>query len=305
MMQTKSDITLLILAAGLGSRFGGDKQLEIVGQNNETLMDYAIFDAAKAGFTKVVFVIRKSFETYFKSYILPKYANLIEVNYVLQEINDLPGNFSIPEKRQKPWGTGQALLSARNEIKNHFVSINADDYYGREAFVMMANGLKNTQTNKQALMIAYKLKNTLSKHGTVSRGICQVDENQILKEITEHTKIFRKHNKIYSALKDETTVLLAQNAITSMNFFGFSPDIFDEINNCFKQFLSKNSNHLSAEFYLPWAVSELNKNRKIELKVQVTDEQWMGMTYEQDKSEVINKLKALTKTGFYPAKLFK
>ena len=289
-------ITLLVLAAGMGSRYGELKQLDSVGNNGETLMDYAVFDARKAGFSEVVFVIRKSFEKDFIQNIASKYAPYIRVKYVYQEI-DLREN----PKRTKPWGTAHAVLMAKEIIHNPFAVINADDFYGTNAFQEMYRFLHSKE--ESYALVAYKLHNTLSKHGSVSRGICRVNKDFFLENIVEHTHIIQKNNHILSQV-DNNDVLLEQDGFTSLNFFGLQTDIFPILEKEFARFYKKHKADNQAEFYLPKLINDSIHTYQKRIKVLVTNDRWLGITYAKDKRYVEKILKKMHQNGDYPQNLF-
>ncbi len=290
-------ISLLILAAGMGSRYGGLKQLDSVGINGETLMDYAVFDAKRAGFSEVVFVIRKSFEKEFVAKIASKYNPFIRIKYVFQKIN--PGQNS---GRNKPWGTAHAVLMAKDVIRKPFAVINADDYYGIQAFQEMYRFL-HSKPASYALM-AYKLRNTLSEYGSVSRGICRVNPQFYLENIVEHTHIISENNRIISRF-DNHEILLNPDDVTSMNFFGLQTDIFPILEKEFDAFYQKNKTDNKAEFYLPKLINDSIHNYQKQVKVLVTNEAWLGITYAKDKQKVAGSLKEMHRKGLYPQKLYK
>jgi len=297
--------TLLILAAGLGSRYGGLKQLDQVGPSGETLMDYSIFDAIKAGFGKVVFVIRKSFEEDFKNYIFSKYTKYIPIDYVFQELDMLPDGYKLPEERIKPWGTGHAVLVAQNKIDTPFAVINADDFYGRDSFMAMSsflNALDQENTNTYCLL-AFKLKNTLSEFGSVSRGLCFLDKNDYLINIEEHTKISISNNRIISE-KDDKKFDLSEDAPVSMNLMGFTPSAFKYFRYYFNDFIDKNINELKAELYLPEVLSKIIKSGSGKVRVLPSNEKWFGVTYKEDKETVVVNISQMIEKGIYPKKLW-
>ena len=296
--------TLLVLAAGMGSRYGGLKQMDGLGSNGETIMDYSVFDAARAGFGKVIFVIRKSFEKDFKDIFTNRFKGVIDVDFVYQEIEDIPQGSSYNTERTKPWGTGHAVLMAATAIKEPFTVINADDFYGADAFKVMADFLtKNAKNTNRYSMVGYRLGNTLSESGPVSRGICTVDENGILKTVVERTHIERSGGIIF--YKDGTTkVDIAENELVSMNFWGFTPDFFTHLEQLFKEFLKQNGQSATAEFYIPFAVNDLINHKKAEVEVLQTTAKWFGVTYQDDRNSAILSINNLIKKGEYPSKLW-
>lgn len=299
--------TLVIMAAGLGSRFGGIKQLEPVGPSGEIIMDYSIFDAIEAGFEKVVFIIRKDIEEDFKEVIGNRISKLIDTEYVLQDMTALPEGFSVPEGRVKPWGTGHAVLSCKNVVKGPFAVINADDYYGKEAFVRVNEYLKNPDTIKEKYnfcMAAFRLGNTLSENGTVTRGVCQVDENHILLDVNETFDI-RKDGDMATATRDGKDLRISLEQPVSMNMWGFTAEFIDELDARFAQFLSGiQGNEMKAEYLLPSIVDDLIREGSARVKVLDTKDKWFGVTYQNDKELVRDSLNKLVAEGVYPKKLF-
>lgn len=287
--------TLLILAAGMGSRYGGLKQLDHLGPNGETIMDYSVKYAIEAGYGKVVFVIRKSMEADFKEFILSKYCHKITCEYVFQELDVLPDGFTVNPERVKPYGTAHAILVAQDAIKEPFTVINADDFYGKNSFQVMSDFLKNAdnQTESQFAMVGYQLKNTLSENGSVSRGVCVADEHHRLTSITEMTKISRTANGIQNAAEDGTITPLDENTVVSMNFWGFTPFFFQCLNDLFIDFLKNNNDNPKSEFQIPTVINHFLQNKTAEIQVLVTDSQWFGVTYKEDRPVVVEKLKNL------------
>lgn len=296
--------TFLILAAGMGSRFGGLKQIEPVGPNDETLIDYSIYDAIRSGFGKIVFVIRRSFSEEFKALFSPKLKGKIEVDYVFQELDDLPQGFSLPEGRTKPWGTAHAILAARNVIKEPFCALNADDFYGYDACRVMAGFLKTSVNPNEYSMVGYKLSNTLSNYGSVSRGICSVDGNNFLNKITETVKILRKNGKIISIEADGSEKELTGDESVSMNIWGFKPSVFPQLEKNFANFLKQHIHEPKSESFIPSVVADLINSKQATVKVLEADSLWFGVTYKEDKPRVVSKINELIKAGDYPEKLF-
>jgi UTP-glucose-1-phosphate uridylyltransferase len=296
--------TLLILAAGMGSRYGGLKQIEPVGPNGETILEYSVFDAIRAGFGKVVFVIRESFAVDFKIRFESKLAGKIEIEYVYQEINKLPKGFELPEGREKPWGTGHAVLMAKNVINEPFAAINADDFYGAGAYKVISNFLTKSVNKDKYAMVGYQLNKTLSDFGSVSRGMCETDGNNILTKITETHKIRQENNTIICESENNETVKMTGNETVSMNFWGFQPSVFDHIENQFIEFLQKNIQVPKSEFYIPYVVFDMIKSGKANVEVLKADSPWFGVTYQDDKPFVIEQIKKLTDQGVYPEKLW-
>ncbi len=265
--------TLIAMAAGMGSRFGGLKQAAKFGNAEKTMLDFAIEDAMLAGFDKIAFVIRKDIEKIFRETVSKKYEDKIDVRYSFQE----QCGQKLPEGRTKPWGTGHAVLSMANEVNEPFLAINADDFYGRNVYPTSAEFLDNAQSNQYALA-GYKLKNTLSENGTVSRGICKCNENLILTNIQEHTGL----KKDGSNIVDENGNIFTGDEFTSLNFWAFPKEFMQILGTYFEEFLSKNSNSMKAEFYLPFAVDKAVKSDKASAKILPTDEKWQGVTYKED-----------------------
>lgn len=299
--------TLLILAAGMGSRYGGLKQIDTLGPNGETIIDYSMYDARKNGFGKIVFVIRKSIEQDFKEVILNKYQHLIEVDYVLQEIDSLPQGFVCPKDRVKPWGTAHAILMAKDKINTFFAVINGDDFYGNHAFETMSAYLKTLSISKDSdaySMVAYPLSQTLSENGTVSRGVCSENAEGFLINVKEHTKIQEIDNKIINQNPDGTQTYLNPQTPVSMNFWGFHPSLFNHLENMFIDFLHENIHDIKSEFYIPFAIDDLLKSNKAKVKVLKTKSDWFGVTYQEDRQKVIDTFKEYLKEGIYPTSLW-
>ena len=298
--------TLFVLAAGMGSRYGGLKQLDGLGPNGETIMDYSIYDAIRAGFGKIVFVIRSSFEQDFKSAVVDKYKGLIDTDIVFQELNNVPDGCSYNPEREKPWGTNHAVLMGKDAIKEPFAVINADDFYGQESFAILADFLRSVEGKKnEYCMVGYRVGNTLSESGAVSRGVCMVDDDQLLKTVVERTHIEEKGGKIVFVDENGSEVVLDANTPVSMNMWGFTPDYFDYSVEAFKKFLAEDGQKLKSEFYIPLAVNDLIVAKKVTCKVLDTPSKWFGVTYAEDRSQVVLKLNELVRKGSYPEKLYK
>ena len=296
--------TLLVLAAGMGSRYGALKQMDGVGPNNEAILDYSIFDAKRAGFGKIVFVIRKDFAEAFEKINNSERFGL-PVEYVYQGLDCLPEGYSVPEGRQKPWGTGHAVLMAANVINEPFAVINADDFYGKEAYEVMAKHLVECYGKEGSYsMVAYKLKNTLSDFGTVSRGVCTQNRCHFLQTIVERTSIAKTADG--AAYTDETgTHPLDLDTLVSMNFFGFTPDFLKHLKDGFKNFLDGDAKtNIKAEFYIPLMVNILINSNQAKLKVLSSNAVWFGVTYKEDKPDVVRKIQELIDKGVYPQKLW-
>lgn len=299
--------TLLVLAAGMGSRYGGLKQIDTLGPNGETIIDYSIYDAKKAGFGKIIFVIRKSIEEDFNEVILNKYKSYIEVDYVLQELDTLPAEFTCPKERTKPWGTAHAILMAKNKIDTFFAVINGDDFYGSHAFQTMADYLCSLSFEKDVdtySMIAYSLSKTLSENGTVSRGVCTENEDNYLLNIKEHTKIQPIETQVANINADGSLEYLNPDSLVSMNFWGFHPSLFRHLELMFANFLKDNIQNIKSEFYIPFAVDDLIKANKAKVKLLKTKAEWFGVTYQEDKEQVAEKLRQFLNDGLYPEKLW-
>lgn len=296
--------TLLVLAAGMGSRYGALKQMDGVGPNNEAILDYSIFDAKRAGFGKVVFVIRKDFAEAFEKINSSERFGM-PVEYVYQSLDKLPEGFSIPEGRVKPWGTGHAVLMAADVIHEPFAVINADDFYGKEAYEVMAQYLTECEGKKGAYsMVAYKLRNTLSDFGTVSRGVCTQNRCHFLQTIVERTSIAKTAEG--AAYTDETGEhSLDLDTLVSMNFFGFTPDFMEHLKDGFKEFLQGPAQtNIKAEYYIPLEVNKQINSKNAKLKVLSSDAVWFGVTYKEDKPDVMKKIVNLIEKGVYPNKLW-
>lgn len=298
--------TLFVLAAGMGSRYGGLKQLDGLGPNGETIMDYSIFDAIRGGFGKIVFVIRKDFEEDFRKKIISKYENHIPVEVVFQSIDKLPEGFTCPAERVKPWGTNHAVLMGKEVIREPFAVINADDFYGRDSFAVIGKflselpeGAKNTYC-----MVGFRVGNTLSESGTVARGICSTDENRHLTTVIERTEIMRINGVV--SYKDENGewVGIEDNTPVSMNMWGFTPDYFNYSEEYFIDFLKENIDKPKAEYYIPLMVNKLINDGTATVEVLDTTSRWFGVTYAADRQGVVDKLQALADSGEYPSKMF-
>lgn len=296
--------TLFILAAGMGSRYGGLKQLDGLGPNGETIMDYSVFDALRAGFGKIVFVIRKDFEEDFKNVVLSKYADKVTCEICFQSVDKVPQGCTYNTERQKPWGTNHAVLMGKGLINEPFAVINADDFYGMHSFQVLADYLASVEnTNGQYCMVGYRVQNTLSENGTVSRGVCATDEDGFLTDVVERTNIEKKEGIIVFT-EDGKNTQLDENTHVSMNMWGFTPEYFNYSEQAFISFLAEKGQELKAEFYIPTVVNELIAAGKAKCKVLDTTSQWFGVTYAQDRPQVVEKINALIKKGIYPNKLY-
>ncbi|MBQ9585552.1 MAG: nucleotidyltransferase [Muribaculaceae bacterium] len=297
--------TLFVLAAGMGSRYGGLKQLDGLGPHGETIMDYSIYDAIHSGFGKVVFVIRKDFEQEFRDKILSKYESKIPTEVVFQSINDLPDGFTCPEDRTKPWGTNHAVLMGKDVIKEPFAVINSDDFYGRNSFEVLAKALSNLpeDAHDQYFMVGFNVGNTMSESGTVSRGVCET-ENGLLKSVVERTKIGYDENHDIIFTEGDLVEKLEPTTPVSMNFWGFTPDYFEHSEKSFVNFLNQSINVPKSEFFIPIVVSELVESGQSTVEVLRTDSKWFGVTYSEDRPAVVEKFAELHRQGVYPDKMF-
>lgn len=299
--------TLLVLAAGMGSRYGSLKQIDPVGPSGETIIDYSIYDAARAGFGKVVFIIRKSFEQDFKDIFISKLQPYIPVEYVFQEIENVPQGVSFSPERIKPWGTAHAVLMAKDVIHEPFAVINGDDFYGADAFKTMADYLNSLTAGQQTnyALVGYKVGNTMSENGTVSRGVCLENADENLVSVTERTNIQYVDGGIAYQEADGISVFLDPETPVSMNFWGFTPEYFKQTESMFIDFVKENSDSLKAEFYIPTAIDKLINSSAASVKVLRSSAKWFGVTYKEDKPLVIEKLAQLIKASVYPAQLWK
>ena len=298
----QNKLTLLVLAAGIGSRYGGIKQIDGFGPNGETIMDYSLYDAIRAGFTKVVFIVREEILEIVKEKFEPKAKGRIEIDFVIQSQDKfIPKEYNNPD-RVKPWGTGHAILCARDMIHSPFVVINADDFYGKDSFTSIADFFANDQSGSHA-MVGYTLKNVLSEHGSVSRGVGEMDKNGFLKSVVKQTTIVVENGKIISKEKDGDKEL-SPEAPTSMNFWGFHPDVFDFSAALFSDFIKNNHQNIKAEFFIPLIVNAMIQQNKGKVKVLGGGKIWFGVTYKEDKDAVSKKIKELVNKGQYPEKLW-
>ncbi len=308
--ETMKDTTLVIMAAGIGSRFGGGiKQLAPVGPNGEIIMDYSIYDALEAGFNKVVFIIRRDLEKDFKEIIGNRIEKLVTVEYAYQELADLPAGFQVPEGRKKPWGTGQAVLTVKGLVKEPFLVINADDYYGKEAFHRIHDYLANTMDeNRQVYdicMAGFVLANTLSDNGAVTRGVCQVNPDGTLKTVTETYNIRMEEGELKAETEKGEAVSVQGSQHVSMNMWGLPPAFLDELEKRFPAFLkSIPEGNLKAEYLLPGIIDDLVQEKKAVVRILDTPDKWFGVTYQEDKAAVIQAIQKLVEDGVYPRQLF-
>jgi NDP-sugar pyrophosphorylase family protein len=295
--------TLIILAAGMGSRYGGLKQMDEVGPSGEAIIDYSLFDAIRAGFGKVIFVIRHDFADAFKERFDPKLKGLIDVEYVYQSLDKLPSGFTLSPERQKPWGTAHALWMAAGVANEPMAVINADDFYGRKAYQAMADFLLKSNDSGEYAMIGYNVENTLSDHGTVSRGVCETDENGYLTTVIERTKIIGETEGIFFYEEDGKHQLKPQTPV-SMNFWGLKPNVFHYLEEGFSQFLTIHGSELKSEYYIPLLINDNIVNGNIKTKVIECDSPWFGVTYIEDKPIVKGRIAQLIEEEVYPSKLW-
>lgn len=287
------DITLVVMAAGMGSRFGGLKQIEPIGPKGEAILDFSVYDAVKAGFTKVVFVIKHAIEKDFKEFVGNRIEKKVKVEYVFQEIDKLPEGYNCPEGREKPWGTAHAILCCKDVVKEPFAVVNADDFYGRSAFVKMAEFLKSDSDDYA--MVGFRLVNTLTENGYVSRGVCDIEKGE-LKSVTERTKIM---DCKYTEDDGATWTALPEDTVVSMNLWGFRPDVFRFIETGFKKFLDEKIDVPKSEYYLPAVVSERIENGEKSVKVLIAEDKWYGVTYKEDKQVVVDAIGKMVTGGLY------
>ncbi len=303
-----SQPTLIVMAAGIGSRYGGLKQVDPIGPNGEIVIDYSVYDALRAGFNKVVFIIRKDLEEIFREKIGRKVERQVETVYVFQDLHDVPQGFRVPEERKKPWGTGHAVLAARNAVNAPCAAINADDFYGAGAFQALADFLRQARDRDgmyDYAMVGYILQNTLSDYGSVARGVCRVTPDGYLVEVQERTRIEKSGDTIHYTENGADWVNLPWDSLVSMNMWGFTPSIFSELAARFPVFLEKQAGSLlKAEFFLPTIVNELLQEGKARVKVLPTSEKWFGITNPQDRPQVQRAIRDLVERGFYPEDLW-
>ena len=300
--------TLLLLAAGMGSRYGGLKQLDGLGPHGETIMDYSIYDAIQAGFGKIVFVIRKDFEEQFREKVLSKYEGHIPAELVFQGIDALPEGFTVPEGREKPWGTNHAVLMAKDVINEPFCVINCDDFYNRDCFKVIGKYLADLPegAKNDYAMVGFRVGNTLSENGTVSRGVCSTNKEGNLTTVVERTKIERRDGKVQYLEDNGSWVTVDDNTPVSMNVWGFTPDYLDYSEEYFKEFLSdpRNMENKKSEYFIPMMVNKLITDGTATVKVLDTTSTWFGVTYPEDREGVVERIKRLVDEGVYPSKLF-
>ena len=293
---------LLVLAAGMGSRYGGLKQMDAVGPCDEAIVDYSIYDALRAGFRRVVFVLRKEIEAEFRQKVGKRFEHMVEVSYVLQDLQHLPAGFHVPAGRTKPWGTTHAVLAAEGTIDGPFAVINADDFYGAESYRLLAEHLRNAAADHA--LVGYVLRRTLSEFGAVARGVCAVDAHGLLRGVTEMTQIERMGAQIRNTAADGTVTALTGDELVSMNLWGLRAEIFPLLRDRFVAFLGEHGTELKSECYLPATVNDLIGAGKVVVRVLPTPETWFGVTYQQDKPEVVASVRRLIEAGKYPERLW-
>lgn len=297
--------TLVVLAAGMGSRYGGLKQIDPMGPSGETILDYSVFDALRAGFGRVVFIIRPDFEDAFRTGVAARFADRIDVDFAFQTLDRLPAGFTVPEGREKPWGTTHAILCAREQITGNFAVINADDFYGRDSYAVLSAYLQKADpTSNNFAMVGFTLRNTLSDHGSVARGVCAAGDDGYLTAIDEMTKIERDGNGARNTREDGTVVRLTGDEPVSMNMWGFTPRLFDELDRVFREFLERSGNEAKSECFIPLTVGQLVAEKLATCRVLRTDSSWFGVTYREDKEIVQASIAGLISRGDYPSSLW-
>lgn len=296
--------TLLVLAAGMGTRYGGNKQLDEVGPSGETIIDYSIYDAIRSGFGKIVFVIRRDIEEQVKERFVERLRDKIEIDYVFQEITNLPEGVKVSPERQKPWGTSHAILVTRNKINEPFGVINADDYYGVESFKILYDFLVNDKDPNCYSIVGYKLGNTLSDHGHVNRGVCKVGTDGLLQNIVETRQIEKTHDGAKAPGTDGKEQHFTGNEIVSMNLWGFKPSCYDFLGREFRNFIDKNGMDLKSELDIPTSVDKFVKSGDITIKILNCNERWFGVTYREDKPFVVESIKKMIRKGIYPVRIY-
>jgi len=298
--------TLLVLAAGMGSRYGGLKQVDRFGPSGETILEYSIYDALRAGFGKIVMVVRREFVDDFREIVLKRALKNADISFVFQELDKLPQGFTLPPERVKPWGTGHAVMMAENEINTPFAVINADDFYGAASYQIIADFLCAEQAGKieEYCLVGYQLDNTLSESGAVSRGVCKVNNEGYLTDIFEHKKIYREGSQIYGETEGKNHIVFTGKEPVSMNMIGFKPSIFNHLNRLFAGFLQQHITENNAEFYIPYAMNEVIRAEEARVKLLHTHEKWFGVTYQADRPHVQSRINDLYDQGAYPGKMW-
>lgn len=296
--------SLLVLAAGMGSRYGGDKQLDKVGPAGQTIIDYSIYDAVRAGFGKIIFVIRRDIEEQFKNSFMKPLDGKVDIDYVFQDLDDLPRGYKPSPERVKPWGTSHAIMVARNKIKEPFGVINSDDYYGVESFRILHDFLVNDKDDNTYCIVGYPMGNTLSDHGHVNRGVCKVDENGNLSHIVETRKIEKRPDGIFAPGKKGREVEYSADEIVSMNLWGFKPSCFEYLEKEFVNFIERSVGDPKAELDIPTSMDVYVKKGEINIRVLMTESKWFGVTYREDRPFVVRSLQDMVDKGIYPEKLW-
>lgn len=299
-------LTLVVLAAGMGSRYGGLKQCDPVGPSGETIMDYSVYDAVHAGFDRVIFVIRRDFEDEFRKVVGSKYASAVKVEYAFQSLDDLPDGYAVPEGREKPWGTAHALRSVRDLIDGPFAAINADDFYGSDSFTKLAEFLKSTDpASSEFALVGFRLDHTLSENGSVARGVCTVDDSGKLTTVTEMTKIVSVSGGAQDISNPDNPVSYTGEERVSMNLWGFTPIFMKELVSEFSVFLDASISNLKSEWYIPFVVDRMIQEGRADVSVLPTESSWFGVTYRDDKPDVVAAISELVAQGVYPGELWK
>lgn len=303
-----SEPVLVVMAAGMGSRYGGLKQMDPMGTNGELIIDFSLYDAYRAGFRKAVFIIKREMEADFREIMDGRAARKMEISYAFQELTDIPEGFEIPADRVKPWGTGHAVLAARELVDAPFAAINADDYYGVSGFASIYDFLKNAEDDDyyRYCMVGYQVENTLTEHGSVARGVCSADENGFLTDIVERTKIFWRNGEIVFTEDDQTFTKVEKGTPVSMNLWGFTPGFMKELSAGFPAFLETTlkENPLKGEYFLPFVVDRLIREGKATVQVLTSADRWYGVTYKEDKEQVVEALRKMKEDGLYPQSLW-
>ena len=297
--------TLVVLAAGMGSRYGGLKQIDPMGPSGETILDYSVFDALRAGFSKVVFIIRPDFEADFRNNVSSKFEHLVDVEYAFQTLDKLPSGWSVPAGREKPWGTTHAILCAADVVKENFAVINADDFYGQESYAVLNEELSGIDSFANTFsMVGFTLRNTLSDHGSVARGVCTTSENGLLTHIDEMTNLSREGSGALYTREDGSVLNLTGDEPVSMNMWGFTPRLFDHLDRVFQEFLRESGTELKSECFIPLTVGQLITEKHVTCKVLRSNSTWFGVTYKEDKEIVQGSIAALVEKGKYPQSLW-